>query len=471
MALSMACSKASLLALLAAAAAVAQAQSDPGGTTPLHWAARSGDTAEVAKLLAAGADPGAANRYGVTPLSLAIEGAHAPVVVALLQAGADPRAPMPEGRTLLMMAARSGNADIVRALLAPGAGPADPNAREATLGETPLIWAAAANSAEAARLLIAAGADVNARSNTLEYPKDRFGLEGVLTILPRGYWTPLMYAAREGSLEAATVLAGAGADLNAQDPDGTTALVFAILNGHFDTAAMLVEKGADPNLADSVGMAALYAAVDMNTLGEIYGRPKRAITSKITALDMIGILLQRGADPNAGLKSSTLHRAHTPGEGTLREGTTPLMRAARNGDTAAIRVLVSHGADPNKVQKSGTTALMLAAGLGRGQGVFAEDYATEAQLLEAVEYLVSLGVDVNAADAQGETALHFATQASGDIVRFLAAHGANLEAKDSKDRTPVDYAMGVGVRAPIAGGSAVHEGTAALLRELIAARQ
>ena len=119
--------------------------------------------------------------------------------------------------------------------------------------------------------LIARGADLNARSKALEYKTDRFGLEGVVTILPRGNWTPLMYAAREGSLEAARALAEAGADLNLTDPDGTTALVLAIINGHYDTAALLVEKGADPNIGDTTGMAALYAAVDMNTLAEIYG--------------------------------------------------------------------------------------------------------------------------------------------------------------------------------------------------------
>src|SRR5947209_19588590 len=110
----------------------------------------------------------------------------------------------------------------------------------------------------------------------------------------------------------------------------------------------------------------------------------------------MNVLLAHGANPNARLKSPTLQRAHTPGEGTVAEGTTPLMRAAKNGDAAAMRLLLDHGADVAIVQKNHTTALMLAAGLGRGLGVFAKDYATEADLLESVKVLAAHGSDVNA---------------------------------------------------------------------------
>ncbi len=454
----MSCSK---WLLLAALPFTLTAADDPDGTTPLHWAVRSNDLDAAQRLLHAGANPDAANRYGVTPLSLAAEDASAPMVQALLQAGAHATG------SILMTAARTGNAEIVRMLIARGA---DANARESSLGETALMWAAAENHPEAVRALVEHGADVNARSDKLVYPKDRFGLEGVTTILPRGSWTALMYAARQGSLDAARALAEAGADLNLADPDGTTALELAILNGHFDTAGMLAEKGADPNIADSAGMAALYAAVDMNTLGEIYGRPARPSTDKLTALDLLPILLAHGANPNAALKSPTLNRAHTPGEPALGEGTTPLMRAAKNGDSAAMRVLMAHGADAGLKQKNGTTALMLAAGVGRGQGVFAKDYATEAELLAAVRFLLESGADVNAANDSGQTALHIAAQASDGIVKYLAEHGANLDAKDKQGRTALDVALGKGVRARIGGESTVRESTAALLRQLMSSR-
>jgi ankyrin repeat protein len=433
------------------------------GTTPLHWAVRSDDLPSVQRLLRAGANPSVANRYGVTPLSLAAANGNAAMVETLLKAGADPKANLPGGQTILMTAARTGNADAVKLLLAHGG---DPNAVESTNGETALMWAAAENHPEAARALIAHGADLNTRSKALEYKTDRFGLEGVLTILPRGSWTPLMYAAREGSLGAARILGDAGAALNLTDPDGATALALAIINGHYDTAALLVEKGADPNIADTAGMAALYAAVDMNTLAEVFGRPARKTSDELSALGLIKKLLDHGAKPNAQLKTPTLSRAHTPGERYLGEGCTPLMRAARNGDAAAMRLLLDNGADPSIVQKNHTTALMLAAGLGRGLGTFADEYASEGQMLEAVKVLLDRHVDLNATNDIGQTALHFAALSMDSVVELLAMSGANLDAKDKQGRTPLDMALGKGGPGRAGAAAVPRSSTAALLRKL-----
>jgi ankyrin repeat protein len=451
-----------LAILLVVSSTFAQA---PGadGTTPLHIAVRSNDLPAVERLLRGGANPNAANRYGITPLSLAAESGSSGVFTALLKAGADPKATLSGGQTLLMTAARSGNTDIVKILLDRGA---DPNARETTNQETALMWAAAQNHPDVIKALAAKKADLNARSAALTYKQDRFGLEGVVTILPRGNWTALMFAAREGSLEATQALAEAGADLNLTDPDGTTAVIVAIINSHYDTAAMLVNKGADPNIGDSTGMAALYAAADMSSLIEIYGRPPHRTNDRLNAVGLMKVLLDRGANVNATLKAPQLQRVHTPGDRNLGEGATPLMRAARNGDVAAMRLLLDRGADPKLEQKTKVTALMLASGLGRGLSAFNDEFATEAQMLEAVKFLLDQHVDVNAVNEGGQTALHFAALSMDSVVEVLVKNGASLDIKDRQGRTPMDMANGKGGPGRAGQAAAPRLSTIELLRKL-----
>jgi len=437
---------------------------EPDGTTPLFWAVRGDDLEMTRLLLKAGANARAANRYGASPLSIAATNGDAAMIEMLIAAGADPNGVISKGQTVLMTAARAGSLAAVKALIDHGA---TVTAQEDLLGENALMWAAAENHGEVIRLLIARGADPNARSKSLTFPKDGFGLEGVMTYLPKGAWTPLMYAARDGGADAARALIDTGADVNATDPEGTTALIRAIQNSHYDTAAVLLDRGADPNIADIVGMAALYAAVDMNSLGEVFGRPARRVSDSHSPVDLIAMLLDHGANANAQLKKSTLTRAHTPGEPILGEGTTPLMRAAKNGDFLAMEVLLAHGADVSIKQKTGATALMFACGLGRGQGAFQEDVGTEAELFKAAEAAVKNGAAVNVTNDALGTPLHFAAQSGlNSIVRLLAEHGAVLDAKDKQGRTPADLARGVGVRGRAGGPPIVHSDTVALLTEL-----
>ena len=124
------------------------------------------------------------------------------------------------------------------------------NATESWRGETALMWAAAENHAGVVTLLAGHGGDVNVRSRTLTFPDIRYNLATHATLPPpQGGFTALMFAARQGSLDAAQALADAGADLNVQDPDGTPALTMAIVNGHHDVARLLLERGANPNVA------------------------------------------------------------------------------------------------------------------------------------------------------------------------------------------------------------------------------
>lgn len=444
---------------------------EPDGTTALHWAAHQNHLEVARRLVRAGANVNAVNRYGVAPLRLAAENGNAPLVEVLLEAGANPNAALPEGETVLMTAARAGDPATIRALLTRGA---DPNAVEQTQGQTALMYAARENHADAIRLLAESGANLNARSKELEWPEFKFNTGGMIyTLQPVGGWTALMFAAREGAIDAVGALADAGADLDLPDPDGTTPLILAIVNARFDTAVALLDKGADPNRVDATGMTALYAAVDMHTLSPLMGRPAPALRDSIDAVEMARVLLRRGADPNVQLKKPIIGR-HTAyqGDGSLGEGTTALARAAKSGDAAMVKVLLDGGADPRLTQKDGTTVAMIATS-ARGQRVYAGTAsvgtpATEEDALEVLKLLVNAKVDLNAANANGQTALHAAAGRGADsLVRFLLDHGANLEARDRLGRLPIDIARGAGGGGRGRGnaGGQVHESTAALLRE------
>jgi uncharacterized protein len=411
---------------------------DPDGTTPLHYAVRNQDLAGVRAMLAKNAPPDAQNRYGVTPLVLAVESGNLEIVNALIAAGADVNHALPEGETLLMTAARTGNVPVLQALLRRDA---RAEVRDGFYGETALIWAVAADHPDAVRTLLDAGADLNERSAPATFAHRNAGL----TRLSLGQWTPLMYAAREGALNAGRVLMERGADVNVTDPDGATALVLAIINYHYDFASLLLDFKANPNLADTTGMAALFAAVDMNSLPWMFGRPEIPAPSKISALQLIESLLKHGADPNAALSAVQFQRAHTDGDSSLGPGATPFLRAAKAADLPVMKLLLGYKADPNARMKNGNNALMLAAGLGYRDGNMAvptRDRGTPQEAIAAIQLCLDNGAEINEAGDSGDTALHFSVTGRGDldIIRYLVAHGASIEAKNKKGQTPAEAA-------------------------------
>jgi ankyrin repeat protein len=455
-------------------AAQAVRASEADGTTALHWAVRGDDLDTVRMLLRAGADARAANRYGVTPLSLAAQNGNPAMIETLVAAGADPNTSLSNGQTIVMIAARTGDPDAVRVLAAHGA---DVNAKEEVLGENALVWAAVEDHAGAIAALVSHGADVNARSNVLTFPRRDYGdgKSGRFTVLPRGGWTPLMYAARDDAQHALRALADAGADLDLTDPDGSTALALAIINAHYDAAALLLEKGANPNVADVKGMAPLYAAVDMHTLDETPGRPEPKPSGRADNLGLMATLLAHGANPNVRLTAPILERVHNNGDPVLGDGATPLMRAAKKGDVTVVRLLLEHGADPGQASASGATPLMLAAGYG-GTARFAEydvKHGTEADMIETARLCLEHGADINAVDNGDQTALHVAAAQRGDdFIRFLTGNGARMDVTDKQGRTPLDIALGAGGgRGRGRAQPVAREGTAALLRQLMADRR
>ena len=442
-------------------------KTEADGTTSLHYAVRSDDAQLVDRLIRAGANVKASNRYGITPLYLACVNGNAAIIEKLLDAGADVNAVSTEGETALMTAARTGNVDGVKVLLAHGA---DVNARESWHGETALMWAVAEKHAATAREILAKGADVNARSTTNKWARQN-SAEPREKWLPLGGLTVLEFAARQGCVDCIPVLLQAGAEINATDPDGITPLLSAVINGHYDVANVLVEKGANPNIADRTGRTPLYSAVDDHTMPASNRPSPKEIDNEVSSLDLVKALVSKGANINAQLKQQQPYRTKLDrGDDTmLTTGTTPLLRAAKAGDIEVMKILLAKGADSKLTTRNGINPLMAAAGLGTKEEDTTGRRKTQAEAIEAIKLLLDAGVDVNAVDSRGQTALHGAAfQGFDDVVQFLAAHGGKLGVKDKQGKTPLDSAKGLAGGVGFDGSSSLpHPTTAALIERLL----
>jgi ankyrin repeat protein len=205
----------------------------------------------------------------------------------------------------------------------------------------------------------------------------------------------------------------------------------------------------------------------MRTMNPLTNLPSRSATGDLDTLDVMQALISHGADPNLALKAATLRRHYN--QGSDGEGTTPLLRAARVADAAAMRLLLEGGADPNRRPRNGTTALILAAGAAAREGGTRPDRVST-DTIRAVELCLAHGADVNAATTAGETALHAAAaRGSDEIISLLVQRGAKLDARDKSGRTPLDVALGTpggGGRGATAERGPIRESTAALLKRL-----
>jgi len=402
------------------------------GTTALHWAVRLNDVPTAELLIRAGADVKLTNRYAVAPLSVACTNGNAAIVKLLLEAGADANTSLPGGETALMSAARSGNIDAVNALLAKGA---DVNAKESMRGQTALMWAASEGHPQVVRALVERGADVKART--------------------AGGFSAFLFAVRDGRLEGAKLLLGAGADVNeampsagrprpgayARQDQGLNAFLLATTNAHYELALMLVDAGADPNSAP-LGWTVLHQITGVRKVG-LYGSndPAPEGSGKIDSLEFVRQIVKRGADVNA-------RATKRPPLGTTQlntVGATPFLLAARSADAPLMRELVKLGADPLMPNADNTSPLLVAAGVGTNSPP--EDPGTEAEVVEAVKIALEAGNDVNAVDKNGMTAMHGAAyKQMPAAVRLLAERGAKVEIwnqKDKKGWTPLKITQGV----------------------------
>jgi ankyrin repeat protein len=389
-------------------------------------------------LLEKGADANLGNRFGIAPLWVAATNRNPALVKLLLEKGAKASAALEHGETALMAAARAGDEESVKLLLAAGA---DPNAREASLGETALMWAAGENQAGAVRALVAGGADPDLASTALSLaPMDWLQIGMVSTVLPVGGWPALLFAARQNARDAALALIEAGADPNVRDPDGLTAMNVAIMNEHYDLAVALLEAGADPNAADRTGMTALFNAVEMSTLGVVFGRPPVPREDENDALGFMRAALAHQADPNARLTGPILARHHGFPDRSVGAGATPLMRAAKGRDLAAIQLLLEAGASADALQDDGTNALhVMATGRpARGE----KDAAAEREVLDL---LLKSGAKIDTTSADGQTPLHRAARGgNAGLIHLLVERGAKLDAKDKEGRTAYDLVAAPG---------------------------
>jgi ankyrin repeat protein len=330
----------------------------------------------------------------------------------------------------------------------------------------------------------------------------------------KGGFTPLLYAAREGCVECARHLIAAGADPDLEDPDRVTPLNMALLNLHFDLAAYLVKAGADVDKWDLYGRSPLYMAADVSTLPTKGNGAMAVLPSEdaLTALDVATLLLDAGANPNLQLKRRPPYRdvpQDRGGDSILAQGATALLRAARAGDAPFVELLLKHKALVDLPSKEGVTPLMAAAGVDFGTRVTRGRNRTDDGVLETMRLLLAAGADINArmvteprraagggvpggagdgaaarAAAAGgrggrasqvpsalavphQTALHGAAERGYTaLVKFLAEHGADLQAKDANGRTAIDLARGTG---PAGRGQAESfPETVALLESLVA---
>ena len=393
------------------------------GTTALHWASHRDDVEIADLLIQAGAKVNAANDLGATPLWTASQNGSASMVRSLLQAGADPNLSLILGETPVMVAARSGSPDVVEQLLAKGA---NANAR-GPRGQTALMWAAAQKHPDVVKVLLAHGADVQARSEAWSQVMAVFphGNLDYNRAIPHGADTALMFAVREGDLSSAQLLVAAGASVNDADAGGVSATTLAAHAGFGDLVDFLLANGADPNIA-AAGFSPLHIAV--------VRRDEKMVTA----------LLARGADPNARLLNWTPTRRSSKDfnfEPPL-VGATPYWLAARFGEARIMRLLLKQGADPRFVHHAAfhagdpaepatqvATALLAATGVGGGAAwVRPARTEREPRMLEAVKAAIEGGVDLNATDVDGRTALDVVINLGYDeVTAFLVEKGAKAE--------------------------------------------
>jgi ankyrin len=424
---------------------------DRYGITPIYLAAQNGSAPLIQRLLEAGADPNATDPGGETALMTATRTGAVPAIRLLLERGAQVDARDPEfQQTALMIAVREDHAPAVEALLKAGAS-VDAQTRK---GPTPKFVPPCKGTGCGSEGVGINRGGVPDRGRRAEV---------------KGGMTPLLYAARDGMLEPARLLVAAGANLELGDGNAIRPLLMAALNGHIAVARLLIERGANVNADDFWGRTPLWAAVeyrDLDMNNNDQDSPTDNGVDRPPFIELIRLLIDKGANVNARTRELPPPRRWLYSLNDVSwvdfTGQTPFLRAALSADTTTMKLLLERGADPNLSTLAGTTPLMAAAGVN---WVVAQTYTESLQArYDAVKLCLELGADVNATNSMGLTALLGAVnRGSNDIIELLVKNGARLDVKDKEGRTALRWAEGVFLAAV---GAEKKPATIALLEKL-----